>query len=96
VPVRTTRVNTTKPIMKLPCTGLHVLLWVIAPSIACAGEAAAQSPDQAPGPRAEEKQKKIAGTRKMRDETLAQIFKEKPELEEEITKAVGYVVFGAS
>lgn len=86
--------------MKLLHTGFRALLWFIALPIACAGQAGAQSPDQAPGPAAkltaEEKQKKIADTRKMRDETLVRIFREKPEAQAEIEQAVGYAVFEAS
>ena len=52
--------------------------------------------DSGPKLTAEQKEKKIADTRKMRDAALARLYKEKPEAQDEIAKAVGYAVFDAS
>jgi lipid-binding SYLF domain-containing protein len=50
----------------------------------------------APAPLTAAQQKKIDDMHKMRDETLERLYKEKPEVRDEIAKAVGYGVFDAS
>jgi len=48
---------------------------------------------QAPKPATAEIEKMRAERRKLRDDTLAQLYKDKPEVRDEIAKAVGYAVF---
>ena len=61
----------------------------------CAGTPPASSPPegQAARPATAEVEKKRAERRKLRDDTLAQLYAEKPDVRGEIAKAEGYAVF---
>ena len=69
----------------------HVFLW-----LACTMSLILLAPVVGDGPFAGDKKsddEKRAEVRKMRDETLADLYKEKPELKSRINKAAGYGVF---
>jgi lipid-binding SYLF domain-containing protein len=77
----------------------HLIVAAVAAVLmtAPAGYAAAEDRQESGGRlTADQKKHKIAEIRKIRDKTLARLYREKPEARAEIARAVGYAVFDAS
>lgn len=87
------------PLISQPLASLASLLISIAVLAACGSTGSAPGASAGPGePKmsAADAAKERDALRKLRDQTLDDFYATKPEIKEEVTKAVGYAVFDAS